>query len=116
MKLETYITDNGQTLAEFAGKAGVSIATVWRWRNGIKIPRRQEMVRIFEATGGSVRPDDFFDLPGCGGRTPPPKPPVGPRAARKTMRNGKQTTTKATRCTMNNVPKGGKHVMAKGRK
>jgi transcriptional regulator with XRE-family HTH domain len=64
--------------------------TVLRWERGERIPDRQGMADIHELTGGAVRPEHFYDLPGR--QEPPPLDPardagIGERleaAARKT--------------------------------
>lgn len=62
MTLNEYIAQQGITASEFARRLGVSAETVRRYREGERIPRREEMQRIFEVTGGAVAPNDFFPL------------------------------------------------------
>lgn len=37
--------------------------TIHRYEACQQIPGRAHMARIFDATNGEVRPDDFYDLP-----------------------------------------------------
>jgi transcriptional regulator with XRE-family HTH domain len=48
---------------ELAAKVGVGRSMISRVRRGKRLPSYQLMQAIAEATGGAVRPDDFFDLP-----------------------------------------------------
>lgn len=64
MKLAEYISKQGMTHAEFGALIGVPQATVSRYVNGVRIPHDKETFdKIFEATGGQVTPNDFFDTP-----------------------------------------------------
>lgn len=45
--------------ASFAARIGVSRQAVERYRDG-RVPRPEHIRKIFEATGGAVRPDDFY--------------------------------------------------------
>jgi DNA-binding transcriptional regulator YdaS (Cro superfamily) len=49
--------------SKFAEKVGVSIPTVYRWINGECMPGREMMLRISQASGGRVRPRDFYTDP-----------------------------------------------------
>ena len=62
MTLEAYLKANGIKEADFASQIGVEQSTVNRLKRG-SVPSREVMARIFEATGGDVRADDFFGLP-----------------------------------------------------
>ncbi len=53
-----YIKRGG--LLSFAKKIGVNRDTLYRYRIGTKMPSRQTMRRIVEATGGLVQPNDFY--------------------------------------------------------
>lgn len=70
MKLADYLTTNRETFAAFARRIGVANAkVVQRYANGERVPQPDIMRRIVEATGGLVRPDDFYP--------PDPSPPTG---------------------------------------
>lgn len=63
--LDSWLTDNGRSHADFAKEVGVyDAAVVWKWRNGKAIPRRDAMRCIFRVTNGAVTPNDFYDLSG----------------------------------------------------
>lgn len=64
MNLQAYLSRERLTIGEFARRIQVrSHTTVHRYKRGEKIPRRDVMRRIYIATGGSVAPNDFYDLP-----------------------------------------------------
>lgn len=50
-------------LTVFAHRCGFSIQSAQRYVAGTRMPRRDEMVRIYVVTGGDVTPNDFYDLP-----------------------------------------------------
>jgi len=62
MKLKEYLALAGLTATEFGHLIGVSQAAVTRYASGARIPETQTMGRIVEATGGTVTPNDFYDL------------------------------------------------------
>ena len=37
-------------------------STLAKWISGIRIPRKEEMITIFEITGGQVQPNDFYGI------------------------------------------------------
>lgn len=59
MKLSAYLRHRGDAAA-LAHEIGVREQSVYRWRDGKAIPRRQYMAKIEAATGGKVRPKDFY--------------------------------------------------------
>lgn len=61
MTLEAYLKANGIKEADFAALIGVEQSTVNRLKRG-SVPSREVMARIFDATDGIVRADDFFGL------------------------------------------------------
>lgn len=61
MTLDTYLKDKGMREADFAALVDVKQSTVNRLRRGA-VPNKQLMARIFAATGGAVRADDFFGI------------------------------------------------------
>lgn len=67
MKLSEFLRQNRTTLTEFAAQIGTTTATVSRIADGIVVPRRRLLVRIFEVTGGKVTPNDLTGIhpPGC---------------------------------------------------
>lgn len=62
MRLAKYLTDHNHTDAEFAAKIEVTRQAVHRYKVGDRIPDQATMSKIFEATGGAVTPNDFFNI------------------------------------------------------
>jgi len=69
MRLRQWIEDFGETPAAFGRQLGLKgVHSVYRYMANPRdrhhrLPTPEIMVRIFVATGGRVRPDDFYDLP-----------------------------------------------------
>lgn len=57
--LTKFREDHGDTLEAFASKLGVTKSHVWKWENGT-IPRREQMAKIVEVTGGAVSANDWY--------------------------------------------------------
>lgn len=64
MTLNEYLQSTGTLMIDFARKVGTTPATVSRIADGSVTPRRALMQRIFEATGGTVTPNDLTGLHG----------------------------------------------------
>ena len=66
MKLKDYRTKNKLSCSELARKIGVQninpATNVWRWEYGQRIPRKEEMKKIYLGTEKQVQPNDFYDL------------------------------------------------------
>ena len=66
MKLKDYRTKNKLSCSELARKIGVHninpATNVWRWENVQRIPRKEEMKKIYIGTEKQVQPNDFYDL------------------------------------------------------
>lgn len=62
MKLKTYMERHKLSPARFAALIGVSQPAVHRYVHNGRIPQRDVMLRIVEATGGKVTPTDFYDV------------------------------------------------------
>lgn len=60
MDLDSYLSREGISNAAFAEQIGVDPSSVWRFRQGARIPRRETMQKIVDLTGGDVTPNDFF--------------------------------------------------------
>lgn len=58
--LSKFLDDHGLSDADFAAQIGVSRVAVSRYRSGARIPARDVMSRIVDATGGAVQPNDFY--------------------------------------------------------
>lgn len=64
MKLEEFRQEEGLTYAALAERIGASSAKVAeRYCKGRKPRDEETVVRIFEATGRKVTPNDWYDLP-----------------------------------------------------
>lgn len=59
MKLREYLDAIGKRPSQFAEDIGVATNTVLRWLNGTRTPNPDQMRVVFDATKGTVRPDDF---------------------------------------------------------
>ncbi len=62
MVISDWLSQNSVSQKDFARQIGVTANAVCQWCNGIRIPRRKEMKRIYRQTGGAVQPNDFYDL------------------------------------------------------
>ena len=62
MKLNDYLSRQGVSKSAFAGKVGTSVATVSRVGDGLVVPRRELLVRIYDETDGLVTPNDLIGL------------------------------------------------------
>lgn len=67
MMLSEFLRQNQVSLTEFAARIGTTTATVSRITDGIVVPRRKLLLRIFEETGGQVTPNDITGIhpPSC---------------------------------------------------
>ena len=59
MKLKEYLDAISKRPSQFAEEIGVAHNTVLRWLNGSRTPNPEQMRSVFDATRGTVRPDDF---------------------------------------------------------
>jgi len=64
MTLDEYLSSHEITETEFAAAIGVDQSTVNRLRKNGQVPSKPVMLRIYDATRGRVRADDFFGLSG----------------------------------------------------
>lgn len=62
MQLKDWLTEEGQTLAEFGERIGRTAEAVRRYANGDRIPDRETMPKIAEVTKGRVTANDFFRI------------------------------------------------------
>lgn len=60
MKLSDYLAKNGVSQHEFAAAIGVTPKAVDHWVNGLRTPRKEQMLLIVRNTLGAVTPNDFF--------------------------------------------------------
>ncbi len=70
MTLDAWITLTKTPDNVLASRLGVSRVTLFRLKTGRRLPDREVMEKINEATGGAVTPNDFF---GIGETTPAPE-------------------------------------------
>jgi len=64
MDLKTYLEKHSKKYEDAAKELGVVQSAVTHWANGSRIPRRKEMSKIHEWSGGQVTPNDFYDFSG----------------------------------------------------
>lgn len=62
MNLEAYLSETGQSAAAFARKIGADPANVSRWKDDNRMPSKEWMITIFDATDGKVTPNDFYGI------------------------------------------------------
>ena len=62
MKLNDFLSRRGVSKSAFAHTIGTSVATVSRIGDGIVVPRRELLVRIYHETDGLVTPNDLVGL------------------------------------------------------
>ena len=63
MKLRAYLNQGGHgSLKALSARLGVSKQSIALWASGKRMPRRDAMARILEATGGAVTVNDFYDF------------------------------------------------------
>lgn len=60
MKLLDWRTAQALTLAQLAERVGVTKISLSRYERGERIPAREIMQKIVEATVGAVQPNDFY--------------------------------------------------------
>ena len=66
MQLKSYLTENKHTqmsfieLIEMATGVRVPQGTFAKWITGSRIPRKREMIILYEITEGQVQPNDFY--------------------------------------------------------
>ena len=61
MNLSSYLAHAKLTRADFAAQVGAHPVTVSRWATGAALPKRQQMARIEEITGGQVTARDMLE-------------------------------------------------------
>lgn len=62
-QIDKFLKQEVRTREWFARQIGVGVDAVSRYANGKRIPTKEIMQKIYEVTGGHVRPDHFYDLP-----------------------------------------------------
>ena len=66
MKLEDYIKKNKLSYSEAASQCKIHninpSTNMWRYSKGQRIPRKEEMKKIYFGTNKQVQPNDFYDF------------------------------------------------------
>lgn len=62
MKLKDWLAEKGLSYADFGARIGRTAQAVQRYAAGQRIPERNTMVAIIEATDGAVQSGDFYDI------------------------------------------------------
>ncbi|MGJ8626276.1 MAG: hypothetical protein ACSHXB_04875 [Sulfitobacter sp.] len=62
MRLNDFLHSSGVTMTDFAEQIGTTTATVSRIADGLVVPRRKLLERIYEVTGGQVTPNDLTGI------------------------------------------------------
>ena len=68
MILKDYLEKENHTQQSFidevlmARNIRIPQSTLAKWISGIRIPRKEEMITIFEITGVQVQPNDFYGI------------------------------------------------------
>tara|TARA_R110002074_G_scaffold42475_1_gene111611 strand:- start:169 stop:369 length:201 start_codon:yes stop_codon:yes gene_type:complete len=66
MKLKDWMKKNKLSCSQTAQKFGIinfnPAVNIWRYSNGQRIPRKNEMIKIYLGTDKQVQPNDFYDL------------------------------------------------------
>lgn len=62
MQLIEYRKLRSLTRLQVAGELQTTENTVYRWETGKQMPRRDDLKRIKQWSGGAVTADDFVDL------------------------------------------------------
>ena len=66
MKLKNYLLHNKHTQRSFIEQIemakGIKVpqGTLAKWILGVRIPRKEEMLIIYDVTDGKVQPNDFY--------------------------------------------------------
>lgn len=63
MKLTDWLELKDKSPYWLAPKLGVEPATVYRWIDGTRFPRREAIEKIVALTNGAVTANDFFSSP-----------------------------------------------------
>lgn len=70
MTLRDWLDREEQKIPQFAQVIGRTAETVRRYISGDRIPDKETMPLIVQATGGAVTPNDFFGIAGHLDATP----------------------------------------------
>ena len=62
MNLHSYLKQNQLSISQFAAEVQSTAGTISRVADGLVVPRRALMLRIYAATGGRVSPNDLVRI------------------------------------------------------
>ncbi len=62
MKLQEYLDKEHKKVSDVARDLNLPHTIVLRWVKGARVPRPENMQKIFAYTGGEVTPNDFFNI------------------------------------------------------
>jgi len=62
MKLNEYLKEEKLSIAKFAMKCGIPFPTISKYYYGEKIPRQENMHKIYECTEKKVDANDFYGI------------------------------------------------------
>jgi hypothetical protein len=71
-RLARYLSDHNMSIAAFARWVGCPKGVAHKWVKYGVVPEPKHVVKIYELTGGAIKPADFYDLL----ITPPPPPEI----------------------------------------
>lgn len=62
MTLKDFLKEEQLSIARFCKKTGLNEATVTKWKFSGVIPRKPEMLIVYEFTNAKVQPNDFYGI------------------------------------------------------
>lgn len=62
MKLQEYLDKENKKVADLARDLELPHPVVLRWAKGERVPRQDNMQKIFAYTNGEVSPNDFYNI------------------------------------------------------
>jgi hypothetical protein len=62
MNLKDFLKEEQLSIARFCKQTGLNEATVTKWKFAGVIPRKPEMLKVYEFTEGKVSPNDFYGI------------------------------------------------------
>ena len=62
MKLNQYLKEEKISIAKFAMKCGIPFPTISKYYYGQKIPRQENMHKIYQCTEKKVDANDFYGI------------------------------------------------------
>lgn len=66
MTLAEWLSRTGVSAATLAERCGVHPLTIYKWKDGVNVPRQARLAALTEATGGAVTANDFHPQTGAG--------------------------------------------------